>query len=134
MEVKGIFPRGEKSVYLIANSPSDGGVFIYDIENNGLDEIRIFPGDKVIASEYINVNDLLLAFNNGVYLYKYNMNSLTSFVANISVLAMRFDELGNIVYIAENNKVCSYSYPDGSFINFVNVPDKIMNMHLRYNK
>ncbi len=134
MDVIGLFPRGENQVYVVANNSADGGVFVYDIQSNGLDEIRTFAGDMVIGSEFVDENNLLIAFADGVYLYKYSFNSLTAFVANISVGTMSFDKLANILYIAESNKVSSYTYPQGSFVNSVDIPKQIMNMHLHYNK
>jgi len=133
-DVIGIFPKEKYKVYIIANSSTDGGIFVYDIQNSGLDEIRTFPGDKIIASEFIDENNLFLAFDDGVYHYTYSFNSLTSFAGNSPILTMSYDELAGILYTAESHKVSSYAYPQASLIDYIDVSKEIMNMHLHYNK
>lgn len=134
MDVIGIFTKDENKVYVIGNKQNDGGVYVYDVYSNEIDEIRSFTGEKVIASEFIDNNNLFLAFDDGVYQYTYSNNSLTPFVENSVAQTICFDELGNILYIAESNKVSSYTYPQGSQVNSVEVTKEILNMHLHYNK
>lgn len=134
MDVVAIYDRGYNRMFVVANASGDAGIFIYNIRENLLDEIKTISNKEIIAAVNIDANNLLLAFNDGVHLYNYSFNSLTLFAANDNVKQIRFDELANILYIAESNKVLSYSYPQGSFINEVAIQDEILNIHLHYNK
>jgi len=134
MDVIGLYSKGENRIYCITNTSLVGGIYVYNPQSNGLDEVRIFEGNLLIASEQIDDNNLFLAFSDGVHIYNYNLNSLTLFVINSSVLTMSFDDLNNILYIAESNRVSSFTYPQGTLVNSIDVPKDVVNMHLHYNK
>ena len=134
MDIAGIFPKEENKLYVPGNKLNEGGLYIYNTQTNGIEKIRQFDGKKIIASESVDKNNLFIAFGDGVYLYTYNLNSLTLFIPALSAQIMRFDAIGSILYIAESMRVSSYKYPQGYLIDNVDMPKEIMNMHLHYNK
>lgn len=134
MDITGIFPKEENKFYVLGNKQNEGGIYVYHINNNGIEKIKTFNGKSIILSEQIDENNLFIAFDDGVYHYNYNQNSLTSFAANLSVIAMEYDDIGKVLYVAEKIKVSSFKYPQWNVADFIDVPKEILNMHLHYNK
>ncbi|MCD4745629.1 MAG: hypothetical protein K8R58_04965 [Bacteroidales bacterium] len=133
-KVVDFFTKDNDNIYVLANSYNQGTLKIYDLSFNNIFESFSMPEGKILSAEQIDYTKILIAYENTVYHYESVFNILTTFIPDVTAYKIQYDKLNKHVYIAENQKVSVYTYPEAVLKNTVTIADSILNIHLLYNK
>ena len=126
--------KDEDNVFVFANKSNQGEIYIYNIKNNLSTELYSVAGGKIQSFCRIDETRFLIVIGNEIMLFKYNPLSLTTYISNIFVKSLKFDELNNVIYIAESNKISTYVYPSTVAKNQTVLNNSILDFHLVFNK
>lgn len=121
--------------YLVfGNDNTQAKMCMYEVNSNGTWEPKSLPSGKINRAIRINNNEFIVAHDNAIYKYEYNVNSLTTFIAISGCSDIAFDETKNLLFVANGNQVRIYNYNTGSLNSVLNCPENVKRILLWYNK
>lgn len=121
--------------YLIfGNDNTQAKMWMYEVNTNGTWEPKTLPSGKINKAIKINSNEFVIAYENAIYKYVYNINSLTTFISTSGTNDIAYDEIKNLLFVASGNQVRIYNYQTGSLNTVINCPENIKKIVLWYNK
>ncbi len=88
----------------------------------------------VLYVEQVDKNSYLLATLHELYLYRYDISSITEIVNNIDISCMKFDKTTNSIYTLDAYRMSKYSYPDGNLLFSHYMNNAAFDFQLIYNK
>ncbi|MFL5764280.1 MAG: hypothetical protein ACJ77K_10110 [Bacteroidia bacterium] len=125
------------SVFVFGNVSGQGVIQLYDKPANNLWSPYPFPlaTGSILSVLKLDADTYLIAHSNGtIYKYQYSVNSLTTYMTGFTAIKMRMDEVNNVLYVAEANKVSTFAYPSLTPVNTINSPETILDLQLLYNR
>lgn len=90
------------------------------------------PASAVKTAEAISPKQILLAFDNGVYLYKYQV-AIGLFAGIPQVSSMCYEDISRTVWMIAGGKVLVYNLA-GNLLSEYEVGGELVNLHLIYNR
>ena len=121
--------------YLVfGNDNTQAKMWMYEVNTNGTWEPKTLPTGKITRAVKINSNEFVIAHENAIYKYVYNINSLTTFISISGSSDMAYDATKNLLFLANGNQVRIYNYQTGSLNGVLNCPENIKQIVLWYNK
>lgn len=121
--------------YLIfGNDNTQAKLWMYEVNTNGTWEPKTLPSGKINRAIKINSNEFIIAHENAIYKYVYNINSLTTFIAISGSSDVVYDATKNLLFVANGNQVRIYNYQTGSLNGVLNCPETIKQIVLWYSK
>jgi hypothetical protein len=109
-------------------------MWMYEVNSNGTWEPKTMPSGKINRAIRINSNEFIIAHENAIYKYEYNVNSLTTFIAISGSSDIAYDETKKLLFVANGNQLRIYNYQNGSLNSVVNCPENIKRICIWYNK
>jgi hypothetical protein len=121
--------------YLVfGNDNTQAKMWMYEVNSNGTWEPKTMPSGKINRAIRINSNEFIIAHENAIYKYEYNVNSLTTFIAISGSSDIAYDETKKLLFVANGNQLRIYNYQNGSLNSVVNCPENIKRICIWYNK
>ncbi|MFN4235075.1 MAG: hypothetical protein ACK4IK_09750 [Bacteroidia bacterium] len=121
--------------YLIfGNDNTQAKMWMYEINTNGTWEPKTLPTGKISKAIKINSNEFIIAHENAIYKYVYNINSLTTFISISGSNDVLYDATRNLLFVANGSQIRIYDYPTGNLNGVLNCPENIKQILLWYNK
>jgi hypothetical protein len=133
-EVVEFFRLDDENVYVLANEEDESNIYIYDIDDSKLLLFHEFPYGKILSGTSIDDNNIMIGCEEGVFWLRYNFSSLTQFIDHISANFLSFEEIGNFLIVSDDHTFGFYSFPGAVPKGDFEMEDKILNVHLLYNK
>lgn len=116
------------------NDNTQAKIWMYEVNSNGTWEPKTLPSGKISRAVKINSNEFIIAHENAIYKYVYNINSLTTFIAISGSSDIAYDETKNLLFVANGNQIRIYNYQTGSLNSVLNCPENVKRIVLWYNK
>ena len=132
-EVSDFFRYSENRVYISANSSETGQLFLYNIEFDQLEHLADLP-DKIVSSEIIDADRVLLGTESDIYIYDYSTMQLVLFLSDVSAVNIKFEPLGSYLYLSSPKEIKMFKFPQMILQDTFLFEDTIKNVHLLYNK
>lgn len=126
--------KDQDNVFVFANKNSQGKIYNYNTKSNLSSEIYSISSGEIKLVCQMDENSILLVVNDEIMLFKYNPLSLTTYMSNVFVKSLKFDEQNNMIYIAESNKISNYVYPSTLANSQVTLNNPILDFHLVFSK
>jgi hypothetical protein len=132
-EVVSFFRHTDKKVFITANNSNTGQLFSFNIEPGVLEHLSDLTG-KIVSSDIIDANRILLGTESDIYIYDYSTMQLVQFMADIEVVEISYDALNSDLYLSSSTEVKKYKFPEMMLENTYSFGDTIKNVHLLYNR
>jgi len=132
-EVSEFFRQLDNKVFIIANSNSKGQLFIYNVEFDVLEHLADIQG-KIVSSDRIDDNRLLVGAETMIYIYDYSTMYLVPFMEDIAATNITFEPLNSKLYISSLKEINKYTFPEMFLESTFLFENPIKNVHLLYNK
>jgi len=94
---------------------------------------RLF-NDSITAVDAMDQDNYIIAGKQGVYWYRYSQNSLVDFAADLPDARVRCEKESRYVFIASENKLQIYSFPEAVPTQVVLLDEPIRDVLLLYNR
>ncbi len=132
-KVSDFFIHSDNKVFIAANSNNTGQLFVYNIEFDHLEHLTDLTG-KLVSSELIDGNRILVSTGNDIYIYDYSTLQLVAFANDIAAVHISYEPLNSELYISSSKELVRYKFPEMQIISSYLFEDTIKNVHLLYNK
>lgn len=119
---------------IFGNDNNQAKMWMYELNTNSTWEPKVFPAGKIYRALKINGNEFIIAHDNAIYKYVYNVNSLTTFINISGSNDIAYDSVNNLLFVANGNQVRIYNYQNGNLSSVINCPENICKITLWYNK
>jgi hypothetical protein len=129
--------KDDHSVFLFGNNAGQGVIQLYDRLDNSIwnPYPSSLPAGTILSALKIDDDTYLIGHSNGtIYKYQYQNSSLTPYLPGYTALKMKKDISGNMIYIAEQNKVTCINLFGASVINSIPSAQDIVDIDLLYNR
>ncbi|MFN7014359.1 MAG: hypothetical protein ACK4ON_08845 [Bacteroidia bacterium] len=133
-DVCDILYKDSDRYFVFGNDNTQAKMWLYEINSNGTWEPKTLPSGKISRAIRINSNEFIIAHDNAIYKYEYNINSLTTFIAISGSSDIAYDETKKLLFVANGNQLRIYNYQNGSLNSVVNCPENIKRICIWYNK
>jgi len=119
---------------VLGNDNSTGKAYQLDVSGNVLySEIQL-PEGQLSHAVQVSEEVFLIGHDKGIYKYDHDIFSLSLWLANAEMDALAFDDLRQIIYFADGKKVYAYRYSDASLLQEIDLPYRVLNLLIQYNK
>lgn len=129
--------KDDNSVFIFGNVSGQGVIQLFDRISNNLwnpYNYSLAPG-AILSAVKIDDDTYLIGHSNGnIYKYKFLTSSVTTYLTGYTALQLRYDESGNRLYIAEQNRISAVDYPSSVLTGSVGSAENIRNISLLYNR
>lgn len=133
-DVCDILYKDSDRYFVFGNDNTQAKMWMYEVNSNGTWEPKTLPSGKIKRAVKINSNEFIIAHENAIYKYVYNINSLTTFIAISGSSDIAYDETKNLLFVASGNQIRIYNYQTGSLNSVLNCPENIERIVLWHNK
>lgn len=132
-EVVGFHTQQDENVLITANDETQGRVILYDISQNLSTEI-VALNAKIKCSETAENGEVVIGSEGGLFYFNPLQWAVISVNGSLSANKLSYDDLNNLLYVAVNNKVEIYTWPE--MVNQKTLPfsDTILEIHLQFTK
>jgi Big-like domain-containing protein len=131
---------GEKdatNVFIFGNTAGQATLRLFDRINNNIWSPYPFPlaTGSMLSALKIDPDTYLIGHSNGtIYKYQYSIGSVTTYLTGYTAVQLKYDDLNNILYVVESNRVSTFNYTSSAPVNTVNSTENILDVHLLYNR
>ncbi len=136
-DVVTLLEKDNANVFIFGNTSGQATIQLFDRMNVNLWNpypFSLAPG-SILSAVKINSDTYLIGHSNGtIYKYQYQSSSLTTYLTGYIAKQLKYDEIGNKLYVVENNKITRADYPTATMLNMVTTGENILDMHLLYNR
>ena len=133
LEVVKFFSRNDEEIIAFGNQFDQAQVKVYTVMLNNTYEPSSMPPGKLNNAVQINDIEVLLAMDNGVFLYNMANFQYYQVIYLDNVSAMAYDPLNSLLCISVDTKIYFYNYPGSGFQNTINMNFQVLNLHFLYN-
>ncbi len=129
--------QDENNVFVFGNVAGQGVIQLFDRINNNLWNPYNYalPVGSILSAVKIDPNTYLIGLSNGtIYKYQYLSSSLTVYAAGYTAIQLKYDDVENRIYVAEQNSVSAIDYPSTTYIGSVTSAENIKDISLLYNR
>ncbi|MCW3084660.1 MAG: hypothetical protein JWP12_2026 [Bacteroidetes bacterium] len=129
--------QDENNVFVFGNVAGQGVIQLFDRVNNNLWNPYNYalPVGSILSAVKIDPNTYLIGLSNGtIYKYQYLSSSLTVYAAGYTAIQLRYDDVENRIYIAEQNSISAIDYPSTTYLGSVTSAENIKDISLLYNR
>ena len=96
--------------------------------------IKNLPTGTIYSATQIDNDLYLLSHSNGLLLYSFENNAYDE-IGNITSFGdVVYDETDDIIYLSEGKNILAFSYPTGTHIGSVSLPDSVKDFKILYNR
>jgi len=133
-EVVAFLELDQNLVYVLANEDEGSNIYTYNLATNKLVHLHPFYFEEILSAVSIDKNNIIIGSALGAYWYRYDVNSLTSYVESLSANTLDYEDIGNFVLIADEKEFELFTFPGGVPMGGIEMDEKILNVHLLHNK
>lgn len=133
-DVSDILYKDSDRYLVFGNDNNQAKLWMYELNTNSTWEPKVLPAGKIYRALKINSNEFIIAHDNAIYKYVYNINSLTTFINISGSNDIAYDDVNNLLFVVNGNQLRIYNYPSGTLNSVINCPENIRKILLWYNK
>ncbi len=130
------FTKDANDLFCFGNDAGQGKIEIYQVNTNGFwTPYPGFPAGTILSVAQVDAGTYLIGHSNGtVYKYVYSINSLTTHMAGVTAAHIAYDDVNQVIYVAEGMNVKRFNYVSGALINTIPHTSAILDLDLLFNK
>lgn len=133
-QVAELFRATGNEVLLFCNNGTQPSVRVLDTYTMVITHLSDLPAGKIYGVARIDNDLYIVSHNDGLLIYSRDANDYAESGNASSFGDIVYDETDNIVYMAEGKNINAYSYPGGSLIGTVAMPDSVKDLKILYNR
>lgn len=123
-----------RHLLIFGNIDGQAAIQLLDQNLGTVSYLKKLDSDSICKVSIMDQNNMIISGRQNIYWYRYNLNSMSVFAENIPNARIACETIGQVVYATSDSKMYRFSYPLGSLIDEVSVPDPVVDLHLVYNK
>ena len=128
------FPFSNKDFMVFFNTENMGQIEKYIFNDNATTEPVSYHGAAIFAVDQVDAYNYIFSTANEVFWYQYSLSSISSIVNGKSIKFVKYDPINNMIYMADDQNVLAYTYPNGQLLYSYNIGEEILDIHLIYNR
>ncbi|MCK5764891.1 MAG: hypothetical protein KAH26_02855, partial [Bacteroidales bacterium] len=128
-----IFSTSPDFVVLLGNKEAESSVFIYNSVDYNMEEEIPLPAGLIGGGVQISSNVFLVSHENGIYQYNHETKTVTAWLTGVEADAIAYDDLRQLVYFSEDEKVYVCRFSDAVTVQEITLPYEVLKLHIQYN-
>jgi hypothetical protein len=128
------FPIDPDINLVFGNDEISGQAYTFDVTGNVITKQVSLGGGMLRTVVNTTERTYLFSMDQAIYRYDQEQPMITTWKSGIEAHVLVYDDLRQLLYAAEGNRLILYSYPDGLMLQEVILPFEIVNLHIQYNR
>ena len=134
-DVVEFYTKDANDIICFGNDAGQGKMEIYQVSTNGFWTPYTIAAGTILSVARVDAGTYLIGHSNGtVYKYVYSLNSMTTHLSGVTASHICYDDVNQLIYVAEGNNVKRFNYITGALVNTVTHSSPILDLGLLYNK
>lgn len=124
-------------VFVFGNKAGQGVIQLYDRNTNNLWDPYPYAlaTGSILCVLKLDADTYLIAHSNGsIYKYVYSTSSVTPYLNGYTTVQLIKEELANVLYVVEKNKISRFEFPGLKQLSPINSSEEIVDLNFLYNR
>ncbi len=124
----------ENIALALGNESGSSSIYVYNSNGSFLADKTDMPPGLIRCAEQLSLGNYLIAHDAGIYRYVHETNSLTEYLPGVEAQHLAYDQVNQLLYVANQQFVSMYSLTDPEPLKVMQLPYPVLNMHIQYNR
>ncbi|HPS83697.1 MAG TPA: hypothetical protein PLA88_05240 [Bacteroidales bacterium] len=129
-----LFRVSGNDVVMFCNEGTQPVVRTLNTNSMIITQIKDLPAGMIYSVTQIDSDRYLLSHSDGLLLYSFDNNAYAEIGNATSFGDVVYDETDDIIYLSEGKNILAYSFPAGTHIGSVTLPDSVKDIEILYNR
>lgn len=134
IDVMAFMPRSKNEIWVAGTRAGSGYFGLYHVDQHHLSTLHDFSYGPILSAVGVDPDNLLLLTAEGLYWYRFSVNSLVQIADGPFQPILRFEDLSQTIYLVRNQELVVLDYPFGRELEHFAIGPNLHAFHLRYNK
>ncbi len=122
--VVALFRRDDDHALLFGDRNGDGVIQERNVDQGGVFEMRVFPGEPILAATSIGGNEFAVALASGIHRFSYNSNSLVP-LSSITATTLAYDRVSGTLLAGIGDQLVTLDATTGAQLGIRTLPGAI---------
>ncbi|HBG70167.1 MAG: hypothetical protein A2W93_10545 [Bacteroidetes bacterium GWF2_43_63] len=133
-KVQNLFRVSGNDVVLFCNEGTQPSVRTLNTYSMVITHLKNLPAGEIYGVSQIDYDRHLISHSDGLFVYSFDDNTYAE-IGNATTFGdVVYDETDDVLYLSSGKNINAYSYPTGSLIGTVALPDSIKDIKILYNR